>query len=147
MSLRDKLLEELKTAMREKDEIRKNAITMVRSAILQAEKDKRVTLDEDGVIEIIAKEVKKRKDSLPEYEKSGREDLIKALHREIDILMKYLPEQMTEQELDKLVKETIDQTGAESLRDIGKVMSAVLPKVKGRADGKMVNQAVRKFLQ
>ncbi len=147
MSLKDKLLQELKTAMKEKDEIRKNAITMVRSAILQAEKDRRVTLDEDGIIEIIAKEVKKRKDSLPEYEKSCREDLIKALNTEIDVLMKYLPEQMTEQELDKVVKETINQVGAESIKDIGKVMSAVLPKVKGRAEGKLVNQAVRKFLQ
>ncbi len=147
MTIKDKLLEELKSAMKERDEIRKNTITMVRSAILQVEKDNKITLDEQGIIEVIAKEVKKRKDSLPEYEKSNREDLIDALKTEIDILMKYLPEQMSEQEVEKVVKETVDELGVSSVKDMGKVMAAVLPKVKGRADGKLVNQIVRKYLQ
>ncbi|HOM02585.1 MAG TPA: GatB/YqeY domain-containing protein [Acetivibrio sp.] len=146
MSLKDKLMDDLKAAMKDKDITRKNAIQMVRSAVLQVEKDNKVTLDDDGVLEVIAKEVKKRRDSLTEYEKSGRQDLIDGLKAEIDVLLKYLPEQLTEDELETIVKETISETGASSAGDIGKVMQAVLPKVKGRADGKMVNTIVRKYL-
>lgn len=147
MNLKEQLLEDMKTSMREKDEIRKNAVQMVRSAILQVEKDNKVTLSDEEIIEVIAKEVKKRKDSLPEYEKSKREDLISVLKEEIDILMKYLPEQMTEQEVDEIIKLTIADVGATSIRDMGKVMSAVIAKVKSRADGKLINQIVRKYLQ
>jgi len=146
MSLKDKLMDDLKAAMKDKDITRKNAIQMVRSAVLQVEKDNKVTLDDDGVLEVIAKEVKKRRDSLTEYEKSGRQDLIDGLKAEIDVLLKYLPEQLTEDELETIVKETISETGASSAGDIGKVMQAVLPKVKGRADGKMVNTIVREYL-
>ncbi len=146
MSLKDRLLEDMKTAMRDKDNIRKNAVQMARSAVLQVEKDNRVTLDDDGVIEVIAKEVKKRRDSLPEYEKSGRQDLIDNLKAEIDTLLQYLPQQLTEEELDAIVKEAISETGASSARDMGKVMQAVMPKVKGRADGKMINQIAKKYL-
>lgn len=103
MSLKDKLMEDLKAAMKEKDITRKNAIQMVRSAVLQVEKDNKVTLDDDGILEVIAKEVKKRKDSLTEYEKSGRQDLIDALKTEIDVLMKYLPEQLTEEDRKSVV--------------------------------------------
>ena len=147
MSLKEKLLEDMKAAMRDKDVIRKNAIQMVRSAVLQIEKDNRITLADDGIIEVIAKEVKKRKDSLPEYEKSGRQDLIDNLKTEIDILLQYLPQQLTEEELATIVKQAIQETGASSAKDIGKVMQAVLPKVKGRADGKHVNQIARKMLE
>lgn len=146
MSLKERLLEDMKLAMREKDNIRKNAIQMARSAVLQVEKDNRVTLDDDGVVEVIAKEVKKRKDSLPEYEKSGRQDLIDNLKREIEILMQYLPEQLSEQEVEEIVKQAIAETGASSPKDMGKVMQAVMPKVKGRADGRMVNQVVKRIL-
>lgn len=147
MELKEKLLEDLKSAMRDKDEVRKNAVTMVRSAILQVEKDNRITLDEQGIIEVIAKEVKKRKDALPDYEKSNREDLINRLNREIEVLMKYLPEQLSEQQVDELVKQAITETGVNSAKEMGKVMAAVLPKVKGRADGKLVSQMVKKYLQ
>lgn len=147
MSLKEKLLEDMKTAMKEKDTIRKDAVTMVRSAILQTEKDNKITLDDQEIIEVIAKEVKKRKDSLPEYEKSNREDLISKLKTEIDILMKYLPEQMSEQEVEEIVQQAISDTGASSVKDMGKVMSAVIAKVKSRADGKLINQIVKKYLQ
>lgn len=147
MTFKDKLLEDLKTAMKEKDEVRKNTVTMVRSAVLQIEKDNRVTLNDDGIIDVIAKEVKKRKDTLPEYEKSGREDLISKLKTEIEILLRYLPEQMSEEELEEIVRAAIAELEVNSIRDMGKVMSAVLPKVKGRADGKLVNQIARKYLQ
>jgi len=146
MSLKEQLLEDLKEAMKQKEAVRKNAIQMARAAILQVEKDKQITLDDDGVTDVIAKEVKKRKDVLPEYEKSGREDLIRDLNIEIETLMKYLPQQLTEEELEAIVRQTVEETGASSPRDMGRVMQAVMPKVKGRADGKMVNAIVKKIL-
>jgi len=147
MSLKERLLNDLKVAMRDKDDVKKNAVQMVRSAILQIEKDKKITLDDDGIIEVVAKEVKQRKEALPEYEKSGRQDLIENLKAEIDILMQYLPQQLTEEEIEALVKEAIAETGANSAKDIGLVMKAVLPKVKGRADGKTVNQVAKRLLE
>lgn len=146
MSLKERLLEDMKVAMREKDVIRKNTIQMARSAVLQIEKDNKVTLDDDGVIEVIAKEVKKRRDSLPEYEKSGRQDLIDNLKVEIDTLMQYLPQQLTEEELEVIVRKAIEDTGASSAKEMGKVMQAVMPQVTGRADGKMINQIAKKIL-
>jgi len=147
MSLKETLLQDMKTAMKEKDDITKDTIQMVRAAVLQIEKDKKVSLDDDGVIEVIAKEIKSKKDALPDFERSGRQDLIDKLNKEINILLKYLPEQLSENEIEEIVKSAIKETGASSARDIGKVMQAVLPKVKGRADGKIVNQIARKFLQ
>lgn len=91
MSLKETLMNDLKDAMKQKDTVRKDTIQLVRSGVLQIEKDKQVTLDDDGVLDVIAKELKSRRDSLPEYEKSGREDLIAQLNREIEILLGYLP--------------------------------------------------------
>lgn len=147
MSLKERLLQDMKNAMKEKDNIKKDTIQMVRAAVLQIEKDKKVSLDDDGVIEVIAKEIKSKKDALPDFERSGRQDLIDKLNREISILMEYLPEQLSEGEIEEIVKNAIKETGASSAREIGKVMQAVMPKVKGRADGKVVNQIARKYLQ
>lgn len=144
--LKEQLANDLKEAMKAKDEIRKSAVQMVRAGVLQVEKDKRITLDDEGIIEVIAKEVKKRKDVLPDFEKAGRTDLIEATQREIEILSAYLPSQLTEEELDKIVSETVAEVGAASMKDMGKVMSALMPKVKGRADGKTVNELVKKYL-
>jgi len=146
MSLKEKLLEDMKIAMRDKDNNKKNAVQMVRAAVLQVEKDNKVSLDDDGIIDVISKEVKKRKDSLADFEKSGRQDLIDNLKVEIEILMKYLPEQMTEEELGVIVRKAVEESGASSPRDIGKVMQIVLPKVKGRADGRMINEIAKKIL-
>jgi uncharacterized protein YqeY len=146
MSLKEQLLEDMKNAMKDKDIVAKNTIQMARAAVLQIEKDNRITLDDDGVIEVIAKEVKKRRDVLPEYEKSGRQDLIDSLKAELDVLLKYLPQQLTEEELEVIVRQAVEETGAASPRDMGKVMQAVMPNVKGRADGKMINAIVKKIL-
>lgn len=146
MSLKDKLMDDLKAAMKDKDTVRKNAVQMVRSSVLQVEKDNKVTLDDEGVMEVVAKEVKKRKDVLPEYEKSGREDLIGDLKKEIDVLMAYLPQQMSEDEIEALVVEAIAEAGAKTMKDIGKVMAVIMPKTKGKADGKTVNFFVKKHL-
>lgn len=146
MALKEKLLEDVKTAMKEKDVTRKNTLQMVRAGVLQVEKDNKITLDDEGVIEVIARELKKRKDVLPEYEKSGRQDLVENLKAEIDVLVGYLPKQMTKEEIETVIKGVVAEVGASSMQDIGKVMQAVLPKVKGRADGKIVNQIVKELL-
>lgn len=146
MSLKQLLLNDLKAAMKDKDSIRKNAITMVRAGILQIEKDKKIELDDEGILEVIAKAVKQRKDAIPEYEKGDRPDLVENLKREIDILMAYLPQQLSEDELDNIVTQTIFEVGAQSSKDIGRVMKALMPKVKGRADGRLVNELVKKHL-
>ena len=147
MTLKETFMEEMKNAMKEKDTMKKNVVTMVRSAIKQYEVDNRVELDDEGVLEIIIKEVKKRKDSLPEYEKSGRDDLIKNLTEEINYLSKYLPEQMSEEEVREVIKATIEEVGATSVKDMGKVMGSVISKTKGRADGKVINTIVKELLQ
>lgn len=146
VSLKETLANDLKCAMKEKDVIRKNTVQMVRSAILQYEKDNLKELDDDGVLDIIAKELKKRRDVLPEYEKSNREDLIDGIKREIEILLSYLPKQLTEEELEEIVKEAVSKTNASSLKDMGKIMQEVMPKVKGRADGKMINEIAKRLL-
>lgn len=146
MSIKETLMNDLKTAMKDKDTIRKNTVTMIRSAILQFEKDNLTELDEDGVMEIIAKELKKRRDVLPEYEKSGRDDLIGDINREIEILLAYLPAQLTKEELEVIVTDAIAETGATSMKDMGKIMATVMPKTKGRADGKMINAIVKEKL-
>lgn len=146
MSLKETLMDDLKSAMKEKNVPKKNAIQMARASILQFEKDNKAILDDDGVVEIIAKEVKKRKDVLPDYEKSGRQELIDELNTEIETLMCYLPEQLTDEEVEEIVKNVINEVSASSMKDMGKVMAALMPVIKGRADGKRVNLAVKKFL-
>ena len=146
MSIKETLAQDLKLSMKEKDLIRKNTVQSIRAAILQVEKDNLTELDDDAVIDVIAKELKKRKDVLPDYEKSGREELISQLNREIEIVMGYLPSQLSEDELDEIVKNAVESTGASSMKDMGKIMAEVMPKIKGRADGKMVNTLAKKYL-
>lgn len=145
--LKEKLLEDLKECMKNKDVIRKNTIQMVRAAILQVEKDKQIVLDDNQIIDIIAKESKRRKDSLSDYEKSGREDLISQVKEEIEILSEYLPKQLSEEELEKIVKQIIQDENATSMKDMGKVMKAAKEKIGARADGKVINEVVKKILE
>lgn len=147
MSLKEVLQQDLKNAMKEKDTIKKNVITMIKAGILQIEKDKHIELDEEGILEVIAKGVKQRRDSLPEFEKGNRPDLIENINKEIQILIGYLPQQLTEEEIAQIVADTIYEVGAQSIQDLGKVMSALKPRIKGRADGKVVNGIVRQQLQ
>ncbi len=146
MSLKDRLKDDLKSAMKDKDVVRKNVVQFIKSGVLQIEKDKQITLDDEGVLDVIAKQLKQRRDSLPDYEKSGREDLIAQLKRETEILMEYLPPQLTHEELEAIVKEAVEKTGASSVKDMGKVMAEIMPKTKGRADGKEINAIVRGLL-
>ena len=144
--LKEKLLEDLKNCMKEKKEIRKNAIQMVRAAILQVEKDNGITLEDDKITEIIAKEVKKRKDSLEDYKKSQRQDLIAQVEEEIQILSEYLPKQLTKEELEEIIKQVIKEQEATSMKDMGKVMKATKEKVGVSADGKTINEIVKELL-
>ena len=146
MTIKDKLKDDLIAAMKEKDAIRKNVVQLIKAGVLQVEKDKKITLDDEGVLDVIAKQLKQRRDSLPDYEKSGRDDLIAQLKREMELLMEYLPQQLSHDELVVIVKEAIETTGAQSVKDMGKIMSAVMPKTKGRADGKEINAIAREIL-
>lgn len=145
--LKEKLLQDFKEAMKEKNELKKNTVMMVRAAVLQIEKDTQKEVLDDQILEIIAKEVKKRKESLVDYEKSGREDLIRQINDEIAILKEYLPEELSEEEIRKIVEEAIKETGAETIKDMGKVMQAAKAKSAGRADNKVINEIVREFLK
>ena len=146
MSLKDKLFADMKEAMKAKDSLLKNTIQSVRTAVLQEEKDNKVSLSDDDIIGVIASQLKKRKAALPDFIRSGREDLISELKTEIEILEGYLPNQLTEEELTKMISEVIAEVSAASMKDMGKVMQVMTEKAKGRADGKLVSQIVRKLL-
>lgn len=145
--LKEELLNDLKISMKEKNDIRKNVVQMVRAAILQVEKDKQVELKDEQIIEIMAKEAKKRRDSLPDYEKSGRMDLVKNIQEEIRIIEEYLPKQLTQEEVKEIVKQVIEEVGAASIKDMGKVMKVAKEKIGVASNGKAINDAVKELLQ
>ena len=144
--LKEKLLEDLKAAMKDKNVNRKNTVQMVRASILQVEKDKKIELNDDQILEVIAKEFKKRNDSLADYEKSGREDLINQIKEEMAVLEEYLPKKLSEEELTEKVKEIIAEVGATSMKDMGIIMKTAKEKLGVTADGKMINEIVKKIL-
>jgi len=146
MILKDQLMIDLKAAMKAKNVIEKSTITMLRAAIKQIEIDKRVELENQDVIEIIAKQVKQRKGSIEEFAKMDRTDLIEEAQAEIKILSNYLPEPFTSEEVAKLISDAIASTGASSPKEMGKVMGIVNPQIVGRADGKTVSSLVKEML-
>ena len=144
--LKEQLLNDLKEAMKEKNELKKNTIQMCRAAILQVEKDKQIELDDNQIIDIIAKESKKRNDSIVDYEKGGREDLVDQIKKEIEYLKVYLPKQLSIEEVEKIVKDIIEEIGAKDIKDMGKVMKVAKEKIGASSDGKTINEAAKKFL-
>jgi uncharacterized protein YqeY len=148
MSLKDRLVEDMKVAMKAKEEgkVRLSVIRMVRAAIKNAEIDKKIEFNDDQVIEVLAREMKLRRDALEVFDKADRPETVKDLEEEIVVLMDYLPQQLSEGEIRQLVHETIATVGAQGPKDLGKVMGALSPKTKGRADGKIVNLLVREML-
>ncbi|MFV0517719.1 MAG: GatB/YqeY domain-containing protein [Aminipila sp.] len=147
MTLKEKLTQDFKDAMKARDEVRKNTVNFVRAAIKQYEVDNRAELDDEGVLAILTKQVKMRKDALADFEKAGRTDLLESYNKEIEILNSYLPEQMSLEEILEVVKTTASEMGVEGgKQNMGKLMGAVMPKVKGLAEGNMVKQAVEQFL-
>lgn len=144
--LKEELMKDLKDAMKEKNTIKKDTVQMVRAAILQIEKDKGIEVDDNKIIEIIAKEVKGKKDALVEFEKGGREDLIEQTNKEIEILEKYLPKQLSKEEITEIVKEVINTLGATSMKDMGPVMKEAKAKIGAAADGRTINEVVKDLL-
>jgi hypothetical protein len=139
-------MDDLKSAMRNKEKRRKDTITMLRAAIKQREVDERIELADDEILALVGKQVKQKRESIKDFQKAERVDLVEQAQEEIEILMAYLPEQLTEEEIDALVQEAIDQTGATSMRDMGRIMGIVMPKVKGKADGSLISQSAKKLL-
>ncbi|MEG3067455.1 MAG: GatB/YqeY domain-containing protein [Syntrophaceticus schinkii] len=148
MSLQDRLYEGMKKAMkaREAGKLRLSVIRMSRAALKNRAIELGHDLSEEEIIEVLAKEVRMRRDALPEYRRAGDPEKIAELESEIEILMEYLPQQLSKDEITQLATEVIVSVGADSERDLGKVMGVLMPKVKGRADGKLVNQVVRELL-
>ena len=132
--------------MKEKNVVRKNVVQMIRAAILQKEKDNQIELNDEEIMQIIAKEAKTRKDALPDYEKSGREDLIKEVKEEIAIIEEYLPKQLTKEEILPIIQEIINKTGASSIKDMGKVMGEAKKQLGVSADGKTISECVKELL-
>ncbi|WP_332632159.1 GatB/YqeY domain-containing protein [Halalkalibacter flavus] len=146
MNLLERLNQDMKNAMKNKEKDRLSVIRMVKSS-LQNEKYKlgRELTDDDSLT-VLNRELKQRKDSLHEFEKANREDLASKLRDEITVLEDYMPEQLSEEEVSQIVQETITEVGVSTKGDMGKVMGAIMPKVKGKADGGLVNRLVQQHL-
>ena len=144
--LKEELMNDLKDAMKEKDEIKKNTVQMVRAAILQIEKDKGIKVEDNQIIDIIAKEVKVKKDALVDFTKGGREDLVKQTKEEIEILKKYLPKQLSKDEIKDIVQKVIEKVGATSIKDMGNVMKEAKSIISAGSDGKTINEVVKELL-
>ena len=146
MNIKEQLLEDLKTAMKAKDTLRKDVLQILRAGVLQVEKDQQVTLDDAGVFEILAKEYKKRAETVAELAGTDRIDILDKNKAEMALIEAYLPAQLSEAEIEDLVKKAIGQANAHSARDMGAVMKVLMPDVKGKADGKLVNAIVKRLL-
>ena len=144
--LKEKLMEDLKNSMKTKNEIRKNTVQMVRAAILQIEKDKGITVEDDKILEIIAKEVKTKKDALKDFEKAERQDLIEQTNQEIAILQEYLPKQLSKEEIKVELEKIIAEIGATSMKDMGEIMKAAKAKMGASADGKTINEVAKEIM-
>ena len=144
--IKEKLLEDLKDAMKTKNVNKKNAVQMVRTAILQIEKDKGIEVSDEQILGIVAKEVKTRKDAIAEYEQANREDLIEKTNEEIKALEEYLPKQLTDEELVAEVKKVIEKLNATSMKDMGPVMKEAKATIGAQADGKRINEVVKSLL-
>lgn len=149
MSLNDKLFADMKEAMKQKEsgKIRLSTIRMVRAAQKEAEIDKHRELTDEELIDIISRELKKRKDAIADYEKAKRPEMVKQLEEEIKVLQGYLPEQLGEDQIKLIIKEAIKEIGASGPKDLGMLMKIVMPKLKGRADGKLISELAKKMLQ
>ena len=148
MTLKQRLDEDMKAAMkaREEGKERLSVIRLAKSAIKNVEIDKRHELSDEEVVEVIAREVKQRRDALDEFGARAGPEYVHKMEGEIAILMDYLPQQMSEEEVRRVCAETIAEVGAQAPKEMGKVMAKLMPRVKGRADGKLVNQVVKELL-
>ncbi len=144
--MRNQILEDLKSAMKAQDKLKLSVIRMVKSSIQMEELNKKRELTDDEVIDVISKQIKTRKDSINEFTKGGREDLVESTSKEIEILSAYLPEQLTEEEINSIIEKVFEEVKPSSAKDMGKVMKAVTPLVKGKADMGMVSSIIKSKL-
>lgn len=146
MTLKDRLTNDLKEAMKNKEQVRKSVVTLIRAGIKQCEVDNRQELTDEDIISLISKQLKQRKDALSDFEKANRIDLIEQTNQEIAILENYLPEQLDNVELKEIITKVVEEVGATSMKDMGKVMAKTISLVQGRADGKRINAMVKQIL-
>lgn len=144
--MRNQILEDLKSAMKAQDKLKLSVIRMVKSSIQMEELNKKRELTDDEVIDVISKQIKTRKDSIVEFTKGGRDDLVESTSKEIEILSTYLPEQLTEEEINNIIDTVFEDVKPSSPKDMGKVMKAVTPLVKGKADMGMVSSIIKSKL-
>jgi uncharacterized protein YqeY len=146
LNILDKLNQDMKDAMRNKEKQRLMVIRSVKSALQNEAINKGEDLSEDEVLTVLSREMKQRKESLHEFEQAARTDLVEKTNADIQILTEYMPSPLSDSELRQIVEETVNETGASSKADMGKVMGAIMPKVKGRADGSKVKEYVQQSL-
>ncbi len=146
MGLKERLKEDMKAALKAKDREKLSVIRMLQALIKNAEIDKRGELTDEEIVSLLMKYAKQRRESIQMYQQGGRQDLVEKEKRELEIVESYLPKQMDEDQIRELAKKVIEEVGASSVKDMGKVMQALMPKVKGRADGSVVNRIVRELL-
>lgn len=147
MNLKDQLFQDLKVAMKAGDKTRLGVIRLLRAKIGEMEIAKKRDLTDDELLSVLTSAVKQRKESISQYEQGNRQDLVEKEQAELEIIQKYLPEQLSEDKVKSIIADAIAETGAQSMQDLGQVMKIVMGRVKGQADGKMVNQLVRESLQ
>lgn len=146
-SLKQRILNDVKQAMRDKDKARLGALRLITAAIKQKEVDERVELDDAGVLVVLDKLAKQYRDSIEQYRQAGRDDLVEKESHELNVVTEYLPEQLNDTELDALIQKAVEETGASSMADMGKVMGVLKPKVQGRADMGEVSARVKALLR
>ena len=147
MPLAEELLDDMKVAMKARDELKVSTLRLARSAINNAEIEKGRPLTDEEILETLARESKRRREAIEGYEKAGRTELVEKEQTELAILSQYLPQQLDEAEIEKIAREVAAELGAVGMSDKGRMMGAVMPRVRGRADGKLVNQVVDRVLQ
>lgn len=146
MSLKQQLKDDVKTAMREKNTVKRDSVRAINTMIKQIEVDERRELDDAEILKLIQKGIKQREEAVSQYKEAGRDDLVEKEQEQIDVFMVYLPKQLTDEELETGMKEIIDAVGATSMKDMGKIMGQASKKFAGVADGKRINEMTKKLL-
>lgn len=144
--MKEKLMKDLKTAMKNKDIVKKNTIQMIRAAILQTEKDKQIELDDNGILEIINKQVKQKNDALEQFKKANRQDLVEQTESEINILKEYLPKQLSKEEVEQIVIDLSRTLGISDMKGMGTLIKSAKAKIGAGSDGKTISEVVKKVL-
>jgi uncharacterized protein YqeY len=146
MSLEEKLIDEMKQAMKSNDKLRLSTIRMIRSAIKNKEIEQRKKLDDEGIFRVIQGMVRKSEESIEQFKAGGRMDLVEKEQKEVEIMKSFLPQPLSREEILRIIDQSIEETQASSLKDLGKVMKSVMPRLEGKADGKLINQLVKEKL-